>query len=308
MFGRKPKTPPEQLRDRRSRTESPAVNPAFSYYNSRTSEAPRVRPGAAADVITRESGERRPRPLKLLAQIPLILLLLIGVVCVGKLLLLSTNPKVIVLGKNDISASYLKSNETYQTAAAKLLAGSITSHTKITVNLDGTAAAMEKQFPELQDVSVTLPLIGNRPIVYAAVAQPSVIVQSTHGNYALNKSGLVLAHVSRLPAGVPLLVDQSNVSIKPGQQYLPSSTIAFIQAVAYQFSAAKVALSAFVLPAATSYELDVRLEGKPYLVRCNLTTDAVVQSGAAIATLQHLGTTVPASYIDVRVPGRVYYK
>jgi hypothetical protein len=213
-----------------------------------------------------------------------------------------------MLGQSNISGSYSKPAATYQTAAQKLLASSITSHTKITVNLDGTAAALQQQFPELQAVSITLPLIGNRPIVYAQVAQPSVIVQSAHGNYALNSAGLVLSQVNTLPNGVPLLVDQSGAVLQPGRQYLPGSTILFIKTVAYQFDAAKIAVSAYVLPSGSPYELDVRLEGKPYMVRCNLAADALVQSGAAVATIGHLGSTVPSLYVDVRTPGKAYYK
>jgi hypothetical protein len=302
MFGRKPASQSEQDRGR-LRSAPPAVNPAFSYYTSRP-DSPRVR----SDVSRPAPDSQKNPSLRLMTQIPLVLLLVAALVCAGKLLLLGTDPKIIMLGKSDVSASYLKPNGTYQAAAAKLLASSVTSHTKITVNLDGTAAAMEKEFPELQAVSVTLPLVGNRPIVYAQVAQPSVIIQSVHGNYALNKYGLVLARVDRLPAGVAQLVDQSGVTIRPGQQYLPGSTITFIQTLDYQFTAAKLRVSAYVLPPNTPYELDVRLEGKPYVVRCNLAADAMMQSGAAIATIQQLGNTTPGTYLDVRVPGRVYYK
>lgn len=279
-------------------------SPAFSYYTSRTPDSS-SRPEQRVSVA--EQGNTR-RDVKITTQLPLLFLAVITIVCLIKLLLLGTDPKVIMLGANDISASYVKPATTYQTAAQKLLASSITSHTKITVNLDGTATALRKQFPELQAVSVTLPLIGNRPIVYAQVAQPSVIVQSAHGNYALNGSGLVLSLVHTIPSGVPLLVDQSGVLLQPGRQYLPGSTISFIKTVAYQFDAAHLAVSAYVLPPGSPYELDVRLEGKSYTVRCNLAADALAQSGAAIATIGHLGASVPAAYVDVRTPGRVYYK
>lgn len=323
MFGRKSKQQPEVPRDRRARTNAPPVNAAFSYYTSRPDPRSVSGMGSGArlgSINTRpeqrvrlldQRGNTSEQPKaypKILRQLPVALFALVALVCVGKLLLLGTDPKIIMLGKDDVSASYLKTNEDYQAAAQKALAGSITSHTKITVNLDGTASELRKQFPELQAVSVTLPLIGSRPIVYVQVAQPSVIVQSTHGNYALNKSGLVLSKVAALPSGVPLLVDQSGVMLQPGRQYLPGTTVSFIQTLAYQFAEAKIAVSAYVLPPGSPYELDVRLEGKPYMIRSSLVADALTQSGAAIATMQHLGSVVPGAYVDVRVPGRVYYK
>jgi hypothetical protein len=215
MFGRKAKKLPEALQGRRARTNVPPANSAFSYYTSRpgTRQGPRSNPGVAQGSTSttrglsggrtepRNAADQQKSRSKIAGQLPVVLLALVAVVCAGKLLLLGTDPKIIVLGKNDVSASYLKSNADYQIAAQKALASSITSHTKITVNLDGTASTLRKQFPELQAVSMTLPLIGSRPIVYVQVAQPSVVVQSVHGNYALNKSGLVLSKVESLPSG-----------------------------------------------------------------------------------------------------------
>ena len=225
-----------------------------------------------------------------------------------KVLFLSTSPKVVILGSTSVSSTYAQSAGVYAAAARAQLKSSVTSHSKLTVNLNGTSSALEHQFPELQAVSMTVPLVSNRPIVYVQVAQPSVIVQTGQGNYALNKSGIVLAKLHALPSGVPMVSDQSGGTPLPGKQYLASSTVAFVQTVAYQFAAAKLSVATFVLPSSSLYELDVRLDGKPYTVKCNLQGDPLVQSGAAIATLQQLSASQPVSYLDVRVPDRVYYK
>lgn len=307
MFGRKAKSAPEPAREaRRSRVTTGAPGPAFSYYSSRMPESTARRLEERQNAPSSEQGGKPRRRLS--ALIPFWLLSLLALVCLVKLLALGTDPKVVVLGKTTVSSAYLQPASTYEAAAQHLLRSSITNRTKITADLNGTAAALKQQFPELQAASVTLPLIGNRPIVYVQVAQPSVILQSTHGNYALNKSGLVLARAVTMPAGIPVVVDQSGATPTPGRQYLPGSTIGFVQSLAYQLSAAHLPVSAYVLPAGSPYELDVRLEGKPYVVRCNLAGEAMVQSGAAIATIAKLGATMPGSYLDVRVPGRVYYK
>jgi len=233
--------------------------------------------------------------------------MIVVAVCAAKVLSLSTTPKIVVVGKTAVSSIYLQSSDVYAAAAHRLLAGSITNRTKLTVNLGGTARSLEQQFPELQTVSVGVPLIGSRPIVYVQVAQPSVVLQTARGNYALNSSGLVLARVQTLPGDVPLLSDQSTAMPQPGKQYLPSSTVRFVQTVAYQLKAAHLTVSTFVLPPQSPYELDIRLEGKAYLVRMNLAADALTQSGAVVATIQQFASD-PGNYLDVRVPGRVYYK
>lgn len=307
MFGRKNKAQPRQGRARQPRhTERPA-SPAFSYYASRSPEVT-PRRSARHEAVEGKAGQGRRLPRVLLARLPFWLLLAVVVVCVAKLLFLSTNPKVIVLGQSTVTDTYLQSTATYAQAAHKLLAGSITSHTKLTADVNGTARALEREFPELQTVSLTLPLIGNRPIVYVQIAQPSVVLQVPQGNFAVNKAGIVLARLKSLPAGVLIVADQTAGVPQIGKQYLPGTTVDFIQTLAYQLRAAKLPVSVYVLPQASPYELDVRLEGQPYVIRCNLQADALRQSGAAIATIQQLGAAPPASYLDVRVPGRVYYK
>jgi len=102
--------------------------------------------------------------------------------------------------------------------------------------------------------------------------------------------------------------DETSEVVTVGTQLLPRSSVQFMKTIAYQFEQADIKVSALILPAKKAYEVDARLDGKPYLVRFNLQEDAMQQSGAARATIEQLGTTVPSSYLDVRVPERVYYK
>lgn len=300
---------PEPGRVRQARSPGRSAAPAFSYYNNRPSaersakRSVKLQPISSNPVRTDRSSRRFS-----LSQLPFWLLVVLIAILGTKLLLLTPVAKVVVLGNTATTKAYTHPISTYAAAANKVLASSLTNRTKLTVNVSGTAQTLERQFPELQTVSVTLPLMGNRPIVYVLVAQPSLVLQTAHGKYALNKSGLVLAQLTAQPANVPVAVDQSGASPQTGRQFLPGSTIAFIQMVAYQFSAAKLSIASFVLPAASPYELDVQPAGKAFTIRFNLQEDARQQSGAAIATLQHMGAALPSSYLDVRVPERVYYK
>jgi hypothetical protein len=305
----KNKSQPEQGRERRQVSPSSGQSPAFSYYNNRrTPDSGQTRQQDRLESPRTGKSRRLPAIRPLFVQAPLWIMLGIAVICVVKILSLSTNPKVIVIGKTSVAANYVQSTDVYAAAAHTILGSALTNRSKLTINLAGTAQSMERQFPELQVVSVGVPLIGSRPVVYIQVANPSLVLQTGNGNYALNKSGIVLAQLRSIPTQIPLVVDQSNQTPKPGKQYLPSSTVAFVDTVAFQLSAAHVDVSTYVLPANAPYELDVRVNGTPYSVRYNLQADPLVQSGAAIGTIQQLGNTVPSSYIDVRVPDRVYYK
>lgn len=309
MWFKKNKTPAKQGRaPERQVQRGGRPSPAFSYYSSnRGSELQRVRPGVRQEQVQPpQKTERKRRPV--FSQLPFWLLVALVMVCAAKVLWLSTNPKVIIVGKSAVSANYLQSSDVYADAAHRLLTSSFTSHTKLTVDLSGTAAALERQFPELQAVSLGVPLISSRPIVYVQIAQPTLVLQTGDGNYALNKSGVVLAKLSAVPGGIPLIADQSDARPMPGKQFLSSSTVAFVQTVAYQLTAAHIPVSVCTLPSGSPYELDAHITGQPYYIKFNLQADALKQSGAGIATLQQLGGNVPGSYLDVRVPGRVYYK
>jgi hypothetical protein len=315
MFGRKTKDTPEQLPPRRQ-VQRGSTSPAFSYYTSRASE-PTERPKEKDQKRTLEKREQQPPeadkskqpPRSVLASLSFWFLLVVAVVCVGKMLLLSTDPKIVIVGKTATSSSYLQPNTTYEAAAQKILSGSIANRTKLTVDAEGLSQRLKLEFPELEDVSISIPLVNSRPVVYVQPADPSLVAQTTQGDYALSKSGYVLTALQSLPSGVPIVVDQSGLAPHLGKPLMPSSTVNFVQTVLYQLNAAHLSITAFVLPGNSPYELDVRLGGEPYMIRFNLAENALTQSGAAVATIQQLGSgTVPSSYIDVRVPGRVYYK
>lgn len=308
MFGRKRKPADGASEGRRRVVPSTGPRP-FSYYTSRISDPPEAPRVAARATQTQPLVEqKRPAARAWLAGWAFWALLIVAVGCAAKVLLLSDNPKVVLVGKTPVTASYMQSDDTYAAAARKILAGSVTSRSKLTVDPNGVAGALKQQFPELLDVSMSIPLVGNRPVLYIQPAPPTIVLETAKGNYALNKAGVVLSRLHTLPPGVPLVVDQFGLTPRGGEQALPSGTVSFVTTVAYQFVAKHLVISTFVLPADTPYELDARLEGQSYAVRFNLQANALTQSGAALATLHQLGGAVPSQYLDVRVPGRVYYK
>lgn len=313
MFGRKAKSEPvEQTPDRR-KVQRGNVPPAFSYYSNRIftpapSEKRTIAKKTPVEPTSMEKPKSSPRTRSFFAGLSFWLMLAVAIICAVKVLALSSNPKIIVVDSNLASVSYIQTTSVYTAASQKLLESSVTNRSKLTVDTRGISQKIKDEFPELTAVSMSIPLISNRPVIYIQPATPSIVLQSVEGNYVLNSMGDVLAKTNSLPEGVPLLVDQSGLTPRPGKQVVPSGTISFAQAIEYQFSAAHLTISTFVLPQGSPYELDVRLESRPYAIRFNLESSAMTQSGAAIAAIQQIGNTVPADYIDVRVPGRVYYK
>jgi hypothetical protein len=176
------------------------------------------------------------------------------------------------------------------------------------------AAQLQHQFPELESVHVSLPVFGYQPVVHVQAAQPALIMSTTSGSsYILATSGRALVAPAQAPnvsgLGLPVVTDQSGLPIHAGSIALPGSTVSYITEVTGQLAAAHLTVASLTLPKATS-ELDVRLDGVAYSVKFNLMGQARVEAGAFLATKAQLEQKHinPASYVDVRVDGRAYFK
>jgi hypothetical protein len=240
--------------------------------------------------------------------------LLLTAVLVVINLWVSRDPAIIPLAGADTRELFLRPEETYQQAAREIMGASFSNTNKLTFNRAKVAAAMRERFPELQDVSVTLPIIGRQPAVYLQPSRPVLLLKAADGGlyivYASGRALITASQVSKLEKmGLLLVEDQSGLRVDLGKTVLPSHNVAFITEVAGQLKAKQIAITAIILPASAS-ELHLRIEGKAYLVKFNLRGDAREEAGAFLAVKQHLeraGKT-PEQYIDVRVDNKTYYR
>lgn len=235
-------------------------------------------------------------------------------VCLVELLMLSADVKIMTVDAGS-QAYLLHSPSAYAEAADKLFAASLTNKNKITVNTDEISKKLQAEFPELGSVSITLPLIGHRPIVYLEADKPALILVEGGERLLLNQKGQVEARAERVPSaalrGLPVVTDHSDLpSPTVGATALSAGEVSFIQAVLYEMQYGGVQVGALSLPAATQ-ELDVAIQGQPFFVKFNMqSNDARQQAGTFLATWQYLQQqhVTPGAYIDVRVDGQAYYK
>ena len=129
-------------------------------------------------------------------------------------LTLSDDAKIMSLTDSG-GNSFLHDKSVYQAAANKLLASSIWNRNKITVNTGSVSESMLEQFPELSSVSVTLPLVSKRPVVYVQTAQPALVLAAQNGSFVIDTTGKALLPADKLPSGsqlsLPLVTDQSGL-------------------------------------------------------------------------------------------------
>jgi hypothetical protein len=218
---------------------------------------------------------------------------------------------------NEGSQQYsFRDQKQYQDAAAEILSSSIWNRNKITINTGAARTEMQKKFPELANVSVSLPMVGQRPIFYLTPNPPSFVFQTSNGNYILDSSGTALIKQEQASAKIltelPVITDQSGLLAKVGTQVISSSETRFIQTVVDTLAAKQVTVNTLVLPAKGVQELHVTVVGQGYTIKFNMhdVTTARQQAGTYLATSSNLTkqNVTPGQYIDVRVLGRAYYQ
>lgn len=247
-------------------------------------------------------------------RLPVILVVTVLAVLVGSNLLLSNDPEIIPLTDTDNRQVFLRSTEVYHEAARSIMAGSLVNTNKLTIDSSNITKTMQKEFPELEHVSVALPVVGRRAAIYIQPAKPALLLKMSDGGvYVVDMAGRALINASQASKAqklkLMLVEDQSGLQTELGRTILPSDVVAFITEVVGQLKAKKINTTSIVLPRATN-ELDIRLEGSPYVVKFNLRGDAREEVGAYLAVRKHLQDRgeVPASHIDVRVDNKAYYQ
>ncbi len=242
----------------------------------------------------------------------LVILLGVALISLVSVLSLSATAKVVPLASS--SQVYLHSQAEYQAAASKLLASSIWNRNKITIDTAHVSQQLTAQFPELSAVSITLPLLAHRPLVYLQPAQPALVLVSATGSFVIDTTGKALLRSETTASfghlGLTVVTDQSGLHAAIGQPALTANDVDFILTTVTELAARHIAPSTMVLPPSSS-ELDVYIAGQPYFVKFNLhADDARQQAGTYLATLAKLQSSniTPSQYIDVRVDGRAYYQ
>lgn len=308
MFRKKPKKP-EPLKRHPSKARSSA--PVFSYYSSRSaphqqtaSPVTRQRP-----VLDEQRSRSRAVTLRQLgAYAPSLMALVVLFGCGVYLSTLNPRPRVQMLR----AQSYL-TTAAYEEGIADLQAASFFNRSKLLVSTKELEQKIRDAYPELGEVMVTIPLASRRLIIEAVPARPVLLLAGTGETLVVDKNGRAILTAREAPSSmkdnIPVLQDQSGVDLKRGAYVLPATAVRFVEEVHQQFTSAGLQPQSYVLPAAP-HELHVSLKDKDYLIKFDLTGEGSLQAGAFKALHKHLAeeSITPRQYVDVRVPGRAFYK
>ncbi len=297
MFRRKKSQP------RRSHTTEYSKQPVFSYRSSRKGQERSFDRGRAEVPKKRNTGWWLKRS-------PYIICALLLLAVFFRSFLLDTTAQLDIVG----SGAYLRDRDEYQASINDKLKSSIFYRFRPTLNSEKLSSQIESQFPELQEVVISVPVFSHRPVVEFVVATPAALITSNNTVYVIDGDGRVLfnqkdAYDSSKIEKLPLINDESNTTISVGKPALSSAQVEYVRQVYLQAAAKNEKVSSIELqPGGT--EIRVRFNDAPYFVRFNLNLDARQSFGTYFAVSEKLkgeGTT-PKEYIDVRVPERAFLK
>lgn len=230
--------------------------------------------------------------------------------CLTYISTLSGDPKLQITGQVPGLAA---DAEAYRVGIQEVFEQSVANRSKLLIDTDKLSTKISSEYPELGEVTVALPLIGRRPVVHARLAAPRVIITNAEGGYVIDVTGRIMSKATNIESSVrdslPVIQDESGIELEQGSYAMSTEAVAFINEVATQLALKKYNIQSMVLPPVAN-EMHVRLEGVPYYIKFNLRGEGRAQAGTYIATERKLTQdgVVPRAYVDVRVPGRVYYK
>ncbi len=292
MFGRSRKT--------QARGRAPSVRgsqkPAPRYYKA-SNKLSSVSP------FQRKSSTAPPRRRIFKRAVNVLIALLIGFGLIYSLMI-KPQPNVAL---NDSSYHQVSDYK----AAAKSALKAWRNHNKLTLDEKGISSAMKRQFPEIDSLSLKVPIFGQVPTFKLNIAVPTFNLSSNNNLYVVGSNGVVVARAAQLSGAskLPTVIDASGFEAETGKQVLGTEAIAFITSLLAQCHRANVQVQSLSLPPAAQ-ELDLRAVDAAYFVKFNVGGDATLQAGQYLAAKHKFDSDgdQPSQYLDVRIAGKNYYK
>lgn len=280
-----------QQRVRVSKTPQRA---ALNYY--RSAEKPTDSPF--------EKKERQKARSRLMSKLADYLVASVIVVAIIYSLIVSPSPTL------KLSSEAYHKAAVYHDAAVQQFSA-LKNRNKVTLNEQQIITNLKKSFPEISSGSIDLPIFGETPMLRLNIAKPSFVLNSQGIDYIVNTDGVAVGLAAGLPRirGLPTVIDQTGFGVQKGIQILSAAEVNFVNNLITQTKHAKVPIASLTLPA-KAQELDLRTSDRRYYIKFYLGGDSLLQVGQFLAARHQFDQNgqQPAQYLDVRVPGKIYYK
>lgn len=280
-------------------------------------KAPRARQRVVADTSVnmttyyRSGSDKKappaPKRRKTHSKIFLRLVDFIGVLAIfglfGYSLLISSNPKVIV------SNTGFNSVETYKITTTEYMSA-ISARNKITFDEESLVKQLQSRFPEINNVAVELPLLSPVAVVRLDITKPVFILNNSGSLFIVGDNGRAVTSAKDYAslADLPVVNDETGYRAVLGRQVMSEDGVKFINQLLAVCKVNGISIQSITLPP-IAQEIRLRAAGDAYFVKLLLSGDANIQTGQYLAARERFeNSEKPSEYLDVRVPGKIYYK
>lgn len=234
-------------------------------------------------------------------------LLLAGLIYMS---LLNPAAQVKVIGQE----VYPRDKSSYEKDIDSRLKSSIFYRSKLTFNGHNLTNDIKSDFPEVNDVQISISPFRHRPVIEVSLARPTAKLVTPTNVYVLDEEGRALFEQKDASADLDLgslltINDDSGQSITIGKPALTQHQISYIREVIGQTEAKGLKPTSFALSGAGT-AVNVRFNKLNYYVKFSFYTDPRQSSGAFLALYDELKRSgkQPSQYIDLRIPEKAFVK
>lgn len=217
-------------------------------------------------------------------------------------------PKVQIVGTDDNNTLAQAATRDYTAAIQDYLSDNPLERLTININPRNLNRIIQSKFPEVASVSPPAKVSLWTATFAVNLRSPVVYWQSGSTKAYVDNAGIVFDR-NVLGGSVIAVEDQTGISADAGNSVISSRFLQFIGKAVGYFKENNLIVTKIALPADTTRQLLISLNGVGYTIKMTVDRPAAGQVEDAIRAVSYLsGRGIAAKYIDVRVSRRAFYR
>ena len=217
-------------------------------------------------------------------------------------------PKVQIVGTDDNNTLAQAATRDYTAAIQDYLSDNPLERLTININPRNLNRIIQSRFPEVASVSPPAKVSLWTATFAVNLRSPVVYWQSGNTKAYVDNAGIVFDR-NVLGGSVIAVEDQTGIRADAGNSVISSRFLQFIGKAVGYFKENNLIVTKIALPADTTRQLLISLDGVGYTIKMTVDRPAAGQVEDAIRAVSYLsGRGIAAKYVDVRVSRRVFYR
>lgn len=207
----------------------------------------------------------------------------------------------------------LKVRDTVYDSEIKETANSLIANNRgwsnlLTLPVQQLASELQARHNEaISDVKIRKNWLSRAITISVTDRSPQLLWQVNNQLFTLDQTGRVIAQVGERPPNLALVLDTSNVAVELNQQAVPAQFINFSKEIFSDLAAGTGLTPTQGRIEQTTNELFVDTS-QGFFIRFDTTGDSQEQIAAVKLTMAQAGSQPITSYIDVRLPYKLFYR